>query len=170
MDIQKMVDDRLEELLARQYRVTPVTPVEDDLASAHRRAPAMPARDEFAVTPRRARTRRQRSDVMELTLAEIAERILAVTDQLAGDYARMEKDILDSRLTVLQSAEAVLDIAISLRRKAQAIINEETAGRIERRRHVADGLEDFDDAEDYETQEGRVSMHDLGVASLFRRT
>jgi len=170
MDIQKMVDDRLEELLARQPRAPRIFSAEDDFDVKPRHTRVIPVQDDFAAAPRNTRARKRRRDVMDLTLAEIAERILAVTEQLAGDYTRMEKDILDSRLTVLQSAEAVLDIAISLKRKAQILIDGEMIERTERRRYIADVAEVPEGVEDIDMQDGRVSMHDLGVASLFRRT
>ena len=183
MDIQRMVDERIEELRNETIRIN------RHEASSRRRdfdkAPSIQPRES---RHQREHSRNSRGDLsgitamIESSLTEVAERVLAISDQVAGDYVRMEKDILDSRLALLQSAESVLDIAIILRRKARAMISSVPAedveshgyGRGNRRFHVrplAD--EDFrvSDEERYRhIREGRVSMHDHGVASLFRRT
>ncbi len=109
--------------------------------------------------------------VVDVSLIEVAERIMAITEQVAGDYARMEKDILDSRLAVLQSAEEVLDIAISLRRKARGLLSSGIEVRAVDPAHSGVSQLDINvDRDGNYFQDGRVSMHDHGVASLFRRT
>ncbi|MHB9053233.1 MAG: hypothetical protein ACYC5F_04500 [Thermoleophilia bacterium] len=169
MDIQKMVDERLEELRTQTIRISRPfgNDEEPDLREfSENRTPPDPlaqSREELS----------KLGDLMDSSLAEVAERVLDITDRVAGDYARMEKDILDSRLALLQSAEAVLDIAITLRRKARSMISASSEGQVGLRSHVRP---EYD--EDYRYRyslheglnEGRVSMHDQGVASLFRRT
>ncbi|MHB9112454.1 MAG: hypothetical protein ACYC4D_07475 [Thermoleophilia bacterium] len=151
MDIQKLVDERIEELLARKNTSYP-TPENHDEVS----------RDDLS----------DLGDVIDEAMMEVAERVLAISDRVAGDFARMEKDILDSRLMVLQSAEAVLDIAVSLRRRAKALTS--ASVNAARRRPLKDDelylVEAVRDLENSCLQDGRASMHDHGVASLFRRT
>ena len=175
MDIQKMVDERLEELRSQTIRISrPVYGDEslDLYESGISSAQTDPFRD---CQEERDSFRSSREELSKLgalidsSLTEVAERVLYITDRVAGDYTRMEKDILDSRLALLQSAEAVLDIAISLRRKARAMIPSPAQEReMGRRDHIRPWM-DEDDRDRY-VHEGRVSMHDQGVASLFRRT
>ena len=136
MDIQKMVDDRIEELSFRKRNIsaTPVLTEVDDRFQAGDAGPQQDRRRHGSEAPeydtdRRPRLQRQHQEVPGLqelldgSLTEVAERVLAITERVAGDYTRMEKDILDSRLALLQSAEEVLDIAISLRRKAKQLLS-----------------------------------------------
>lgn len=151
MDIQKLVDERIEELLARKNMSSPTPEIRHEVS-----------RDDLS----------DLGDVIDEAMMDVAERVLAISDRVAGDFARMEKDILDSRLAVLQSAEAVLDIAVSLRRRAKAL----TADSMDSERRKPHRDEDLHlveavrDLEDSNVQDGRASMHDHGVASLFRRT
>ncbi|MFA5802145.1 MAG: hypothetical protein WC911_06670 [Thermoleophilia bacterium] len=96
------------------------------------------------------------------SLARIAEKMLDVTDMVAGDYGRLENDLLKSRLAVLMGAESVLDMAVTLRENA-LLINSEFPQNSRVRA--------FD--EEYATlrsDKGRASMHSNGVAALFRKT
>lgn len=155
MDIQRLVDERIEELLARKSISS--LPSEEI--------------DEGVRDDRAADDLSDLGALMDEAMMEVAERVLAISDRVAGDFARMEKDILDSRLAVLQSAEAILDIAVSLRRKAKALTFASASSA--RQRSVKDEelrlVENVRDLED-SLQDGRASMHDHGVASLFRRT
>lgn len=151
MDIQRMIDERIVELLA-QSKKSSLTPKHHDETTSGDLS-------ELGV-------------VIDSAMTEVAERVLAISDRLAGDYERMEKEFLDSRLAVLQSAEAVLDIAVSLRRKAKALTSVSENG-IRRRPNGGDDLHLVTAVRDLEErclQDGRASMHDNGVASLFRRT
>jgi hypothetical protein len=97
-----MVDARIRELSSR----------EDD-----RREPAV-------VMPARAGAF-DRRDQMEFAamvddiLAQISHNVLAISEQAARDYARLEQDLLQSRLMLLKSAEMVLDMALSLKKQAR---------------------------------------------------
>lgn len=151
MDIQKMVDERIRELLAQGDKTSLSPNYQDEVSNE----------DLLDL-----------GDLIDAAMIEVAERVLAISDRVAGDYARMEKDILDSRLAVLQSAEAVLDIAVSLRRKAKALTSI-SADTIRMRSHEDDELSlvrAVRDLGESALQDGRASMHDHGVASLFRRT
>ena len=155
MDIQRLVDERIEELLARKS-ISSLPP------------------EKIGEVVRDDRAADDLSDLgaeIDEAMMEVAERVLAISDRVAGDFARMEKDILDSRLAVLQSAEAVLDIAVSLKRKAKALTS--ASASVARQRslkdeelHLVETVRDLEDS----LQDGRASMHDHGVASLFRRT
>jgi len=186
MDIQKMVDDRIEELRTQMIRISSTleTGEEPNLSSAkhfpdHRgRDAASTGWDLSQITSRQESQfepggLKELEELMDSSLVEVAERILAITGQVAGDYARMEKDILDSRLAVLQGAEAVLDIAISLRRKARSLsISSSKVRQISSRNN--DRHQPFRDADAAGgsrcAQDGRASMHEQGVASLFKKT
>jgi|SRR5665811_53365 len=151
MDIQRMVDERIGELLAQGENSSLTPKYQDEIT-----------RGDLS----------ELGDAIDTTMMEVAERVLAISDRLAGDYARMEKEFLDSRLAVLQSAEAVLDIAVSLRRKAKALTSITDNGTLQRSLadddlHLVGTVRDLDERCLYD---GRASMHDNGVASLFRRT
>jgi hypothetical protein len=152
MDIQKMVDERIEQLIAQSER--------SSHAPRHQEAIS---RDDLS----------DLGNIIDAAMMEVAERVLAISDRVAGDFARMEKDILDSRLAVLQSAEGVLDIAVSLRRKARALTSASVTAKRQQPCDEEDELHllrAVHDLEDTPLQDGRASMHDHGVASLFRRT
>jgi len=103
------------------------------------------------------------------SLARIAEKMLDVTDLVAGDYSRLENDLLKSRLAVLLGAESVLDMALTLREKALTINSEfmqKNQGRAD-----DDGI--LNESHKYvylRPDKGRASMHSNGVAALFRKT
>jgi hypothetical protein len=188
MDLQKMVDERIEKLRTQKIIIsTPVTNEvtsdEPELCDLSNKSfkydncydDKIPVRRNLPngeALPDPQLRLSELADLMDIALTEVAERILAISDRIAGDYARMEKDILNSRLAVLQGAEAVLDIAISMRRKARNIIFSAVAERDQglpctiARRNPATG----DNREAVLMQDGRASMHDHGVASLFRKT
>lgn len=169
MDIQKMVDERLEELRTQTIRISRPFINDGELQFRGFSTGDMP-QDSFTQSRNELL---KLGDLMDSSLTEVAERVLEITDRVAGDYARMEKDILDSRLALLQSAEAVLDIAITLRRKARSMIRAGNNTHTSIRDHVRP-MYDEEYRESYDLHEGlndgRVSMHDQGVASLFRRT
>ncbi|MDO8736207.1 MAG: hypothetical protein Q7K29_03890 [Thermoleophilia bacterium] len=151
MDIQEMVDRRIEELLAQGERSCLPPKKQEEIS-----------RDDLS----------DLGNVIDAAMMEIAERVLSISDRVAGEYARMEKDILDSRLAVLQSAEAVLDIAVSLRRQVKTLTTASiNTGRQKTLKddelHLVRAVRDLQDSF---LQDGRASMHDHGVASLFKRT
>ena len=116
------------------------------------------------------------AEIVDAALAGMAGRMLEMTEQLAGDYARLEKNILKARLEMLQTVESVMDIAVSLRREARARL-EDIAGQL-RRQTAADMVlsppeesmpptHAYDDAEP--DGNGGRTMHE-GMAALFKRT
>jgi len=151
MDIQEMVDRRIEELLAQGERAHCPQKLTDEIS-----------RKDLS----------DLGDVIDTAMMEVAERVLAISDRVAGEYARMEKDILDSRLAVLQSAEAVLDIAVSLRRRVKSLTSAPatTSRQHELKEDELHLVRAVRNLQDSCLQDGRASMHDHGVASLFRRT
>jgi hypothetical protein len=203
MNIQEMVNSRIEELRSQSEAVTssgrrpsqeqpayspesyPVMSVEEDAPGAYYEEPhpmpVRPRRDASASAGLQPVDLPRFGEVIDSVLAEVADRVLEITEQMAGDYARLEQDILASRLAVLRSVESVLDIALSLRREARAFIQEaDRAQRYPRQRGAAvpTGLRRDDSFEPMPEFPGegrtilqdRANMHDLGVASLFRRT
>ena len=114
----------------------------------------------------------QFAEIVDAALAGMAGRMLEMTEQLAGDCARLEKNILKARLDTLQTVESVMDIAISLRREARAKL--ETIGDELRRQTLVmaaaeqAGLAAASDSRD-DGNGSRASMHE-GMAALFKRT
>ena len=185
MDIQKMVDDRMEELRFRKMRAASPLLIEERIlatkdSSRHERRRDDNRSSGYDSTSSESPSRQTQelsglAKLVDGSLVEVAERVLAITERVAGDYSRMEKDILDSRLAVLQSAEEVLDIAITLRRKARRLLPSPLAEMRDYRKvfnkdahRVIDTAEDL--AENDCLHDRRASMHEQGVASLFRKT
>ena len=116
------------------------------------------------------------AEIVDAALAGMAGRMLEMTEQLAGDYARLEKNILKARLETLQTVESVMDIAVSLRREARVRL-EEIAGQL--RRQTAAAMvtsppeESMPPAHAYDEARldgnGGRTMHE-GMAALFKRT
>ena len=116
----------------------------------------------------------QFAEMVDASLAGMAGRMLEMTEQLAGDYARLEKNILRARLETLQTVESIMDIALSLRREARVRLDA-IAGEL--RRQPAAAMEPAlrppaagDTAgENPGGNGGHGSMHE-GMAALFKRT
>ncbi len=116
----------------------------------------------------------QFAELVDASLAGMAGRMLEMTEQLAGDYARLEKNILRARLETLQTVESIMDIALGLRREARVRIDA-IAGEL--RRQPAAAVEPAPrppvtgDAvgENPGGIGGYGSMHE-GMAALFKRT
>ncbi len=174
-----MVDERVEKLRTQMMKATSSISDEADFSSSSERFLASPspsnnlsAWDDIPLAgtpPRPGIDLTKLEELVDASLVEVAERILSITERIADDYARIEKDILNSRLVVLQSAEEVLDIAISLRRKTKNIISSSDSVSTERPLRIYSGSSVIA-GHDGEIQDRRVSMHELGVASLFRKT
>ncbi len=211
MDIQEMIDSRIEALRAQQpdaitSRTPPVPPEELEAANFGRsfdsfggeagdgkpvavhRQPAAAYWNQVA--PSQTRMSASQPTVMDLSrfgeeidiaMTQIANQVLEITERLAADYARFEKEMLESRLAVLKTAESVLDVALSLRQESRKMMLAASrhsqparqftlpveSGR--REEEIADPLTEIDAAEHAMINE-RASMHDRGVAALFRRT
>lgn len=182
MNIQEMVDRRIEELRAQALAdvdraVTGEmagSPLEDSAAchpggngdGAPAAAPSMPP----------ASPGDDAGDFVDRALSRLATRILDISEQLADDYASLEKEMLKARLAALQSVETVLDIVLSIRREARDLSGREADMRLrekmmELRRPGAAGFSTTSITTDFADLEGgRASMHDNGVAALFQRT
>lgn len=182
MNIQEMVDERVEKLRALQTEVSPAGIAEagedrpfDNISSDRRR---LDLTTEEQGIPNLGKylsptiEELEFGELIDAALTEVAERVLMISDQVAGDSACIEKDILNSRLSVLQSAEKVLDIAISLRRKASSR-HRACQKEMEFSAQYEDELQLLEigqmDKGSF-SNDGRASMHERGVASLFRRT
>lgn len=182
MNIQEMVDERVEKLRALQTEVSPAGIAEagegrpfDNISSDRRR---LDLTTEEQGIPNLGKylsptiEELEFGELIDAALTEVAERVLMISDQVAGDSACIEKDILNSRLSVLQSAEKVLDIAISLRRKASSL-HRACQKEMKFSAQYEDELQLLEigqmDKGSF-SNDGRASMHERGVASLFRRT
>lgn len=182
MNIQEMVDERVEKLRALQTEVSPAGIAEagenrpfDNISSDRRRLnltteeQGIPNLGKY-LSPTIEEL--EFGELIDAALTEVAERVLMISDQVAGDSACIEKDILNSRLSVLQSAEKVLDIAISLRRKASSL-HRACQKEMEFSAQYEDELQLLEIGQMDEgsfSNDGRASMYEHGVASLFRRT
>ncbi len=189
MDIQELVENRIAELKAR---TGPPSSMEADLdeqppprerrtdAGAGERRRAEPsgspepsggaAMQERVAAP--AEIRVDVSESIDEKLAEVSLRILEITEKVSIDCNRMEQNLLRSRLEVLQSAEAVLDIAMSLRRQLAGMKRYDLQEPGLSGGSSPSGM-DTGMSRDHDilgTGDGRASMKDYGVANLFRRT
>ncbi|GBE57744.1 hypothetical protein BMS3Abin01_00665 [bacterium BMS3Abin01] len=189
MDIQELVENRIAELKARTAPPSSAE-AEPDMkpppgrrrtdAGAGERRPAEPDRPpepsgeavmrEPAVVPSEIRV--DVGDSIDEKLAEVSLRIMEITEKVSIDCNRMEQNLLRSRLEVLQSAEAVLDIAMSLRRQVAGMKRYDLQEPVLSGGSGSSGMDtglsrehDIPGAGD-----GRASMKEYGVANLFRRT
>jgi hypothetical protein len=117
----------------------------------------MPAESEFG-------------DFIDKRLSQLAMRMLEIGERMSADYGRLEQDLLRSRLEVLQGAEEVVDLALSLRKQCRRLLSGEEryaggAGK-GRKAPLPDGIRSLEG----EDPDKRVGMHSMGVADLFRRT
>lgn len=105
-------------------------------------------------------------------LNEVMERVMDITERISVDCGRMEQDLLRSRLEVLQGAEAVLEIILTLRRQMMGASVDDRYSRRDAGGSSPSGLDmgmsQGDDILGVNT--GRASMKEYGVADLFRRT
>ena len=182
MDIQEMVDLRIAEIQARTNRTSAT---HDPEFSNGCDSNFCLTNDIFRGAGSRGNSRRYQSDFqnhfdehckpvesiasLDQALASVAVKMLEITDMVAGDYGRLENDILKSKLAVLQSAESILDIAVVLRKKALDL-GADLAQKEPGNRKVKP-LQQDDCADNVlHTVGGRASMHRHGVAALFKRT
>lgn len=197
MDIQELVESRIEELRSRS------TGAERDVYPAHGHdgidgvtAPAedlRPAvnRESYRGERPPAIDRRDRGfdpegvprdfcELVDAALAEIANRVMEITEQVTEDHTRIERELLDSRLQVLQSAEVVMDMALRLRSRAlelMAGMDQRASGMAaSNQRAFTSGLEKISPVtfagagQDRSGNGERASMHEIGVAALFKKT
>lgn len=153
MDIQQLVDARIRELSREHHGA--VAPMHSPREVSG--LPRLGRRDELA----------EFGEIVDLTLNEISSRVLEISEQVSGDYSRLEKELLQSRLDLLHSAELVLDMALSLKKQARQLLvstdvacasdEQEDYGLRASRRHSHERI-------------GRASLYNDGVADLFRRT
>lgn len=158
MDIQEMVNARIAELRNQSLATNP--PISQAPASDRSGRDYV---EELA----------ELSGRMDNDLSEIAGRVLEITERVSDDFARLEKDLLDSRLAMLQHVESVLDMTLALKKQAAKVIGEAVAGAgqvgqginmlFEQRR--LGGVE-----QDASYIASRASMINHGVADLFRKT
>lgn len=158
MDIQEMVNARIAELRNQSLATNP--PISQAPASDRSGRDYV---EELA----------ELSGRMDNDLSEIAGRVLEITERVSDDFARLEKDLLDSRLAMLQHVESLLDMTLALKKQAAKVIGEAVAGAgqvgqginmlFEQRR--LGGVE-----QDASYIASRASMINHGVADLFRKT
>ncbi|RJQ43225.1 MAG: hypothetical protein C4534_08515 [Gaiellales bacterium] len=117
-------------------------------------------------------------EMVDAALAEIASRVMEIAEQVAGDNAKLEQELMDSRLAALESAESVMDMALSVRKKTRMFVanaslpvsHDDESGK----RGIPAGCEINDSMKTralVNTANGassRASMHEVGVAALFR--
>lgn len=157
MDIQEMVDRRIAEITSRAEpeNRTRGNESEREREPAATRVSQLDRLTEFG-------------EIMDAALTQVAAEVLDVTERLAGDYTRLEKNILKSKLEALSAVESVLDTALFLRREARERLSQIEKGL---RREVEAPASWRESSREPAATEGsqRASMHE-GVAALFRRT
>lgn len=151
MDIQEMVDARIRELNGQPCSAAPVS------------RPRL-AKDSGGF--RKCGDILKFGEIVDGTLSEISSRVLDITEQVSGDYARLEKELLKSRLDLLRSAEIVLDMALSLKKQARLLMATSNISGF----RDADGEESLMEMRQPRGRIDRASLYDDGVADLFRRT
>lgn len=119
-------------------------------------------------------------EMIDAALIEIAGRVMEIAEGMTEHNARLEKELMDARLTALESAESVMDMALAVRKKARGFINDDqrlcVADERRDKKDLADECERVDAvlsavADAAQPEAGaRVSMHEVGVAALFRKT
>ncbi len=155
MDIQEMVDRRIAEITSR---AEPENRTRGNESEREPGAAPVSQLDRLA----------EFGEIMDAALTQVAAEVLDVTERLAGDYTRLEKNILKSKLEALNAVESVLDTALFLRREARERLSQIEKGL---RREVEIPASRRESVREPVTPEGsqRASMHE-GVAALFRRT
>lgn len=194
MDLQELVERRIAELQGQ-----PVSVLEDEFAEEEPgddgimvdfEDPGMDIRDQRPVRKRRSTDRDQHKDkganithfceVVDAALVEVAGRVMEIAERITEDHARLEKQLLELRLETLENAESVMDMALNVRKKARRLIADNT--RESRPSSTADRRGFAVDSEKIDAKptagpverlvdsSERASMHDVGVAALFRKT
>ncbi|MHB8922598.1 MAG: hypothetical protein ACYC51_04285 [Thermoleophilia bacterium] len=102
MDIQEMVNARITELRKQATGTNPSTSRSPVSANGGR-----DYMEELAGLSVR----------MDNDLSEIAGRVLEITERVSDDFIRLERDLLDSRLAMLQNVESVLDMTLTLKNR-----------------------------------------------------
>jgi hypothetical protein len=194
MDLQRLVDKRIAELQSRSVEAKGDHEPEDPVASVGVIGPSSPlAEEDFR--DRRVRStdkpiiRTERFDpdnsianfceIVDAALVEVAGRVMEIAERITEDHSRLEKDLLDLRLETLESVESVMDMALGIRKKARKLIEDTNDSSIAApkliRREFAVEYEQIDatPSDDDRGRGGigaRASMHDVGVAALFKKT
>ncbi|MHB1003918.1 MAG: hypothetical protein ACYC1B_08880 [Thermoleophilia bacterium] len=119
-------------------------------------------------------------EMIDAALVDIAGRVMDIAENMTEHNARLEKELMDARLEALESAESVMDMTLSIRRKARGFIAAGhpgfPAGQEPDKKDFAKKCEKVDAvlsavADSRQPEAGaRVSMHEVGVAALFRKT
>lgn len=159
MNIQEMVDARIEELRNNQQNRTS-TSVRTQAADKEQ---ILDFRKELV----------NLGDLADKVFSEIAGRVLEITEQVSRDCVKWEKDILSARLMLLESAESVLDQALSLKRQIRKTIE----GGAESRQRTGGSFRQDGAKPDWRRPElqpartrKRANMMANGVSDLFRNT
>lgn len=151
MDIQEMVDARIRELNGQPGSAAPVS-------QPHLAKDPGGFRDCGDIL--------EFGEIVDGTLSEISSRVLDITEQVSGDYARLEKELLKSRLDLLRSAEIVLDMALSLKKQTRLLMATSNISGF----RDADGEDSLMEMRRPQGRIDRASLYNDGVADLFRRT
>lgn len=118
--------------------------------------------------------------MVDAALVEIAARVMEIADSVSENNARWEREMMDAGLSALESAESVMDMALDIRKKAHSFQAGGTraarGGQHLPGRGFTGNCEIVDSSEpgapgDGSAERGaRASMHEVGVAALFRNT
>ncbi|MHB1390717.1 MAG: hypothetical protein ACYCXF_05705 [Thermoleophilia bacterium] len=157
MDIQEMVNARILELRNQALGA--------NLSSCE--APVSDNNDQYRLEELAGLSVRMDND-----LSEIAGLVLEITERVSDDFMRLEKELLDSRLAMLQHVESVLDMTLTLKKQAARVIAKTVSeARIGPRTNRIDDQRRLRKVESEGPYiSGRASMVNQGVADLFRRT
>lgn len=119
-------------------------------------------------------------EMIDAALVEIAGRVMEIAEGMTEHNARLEKELMDARLTALESAESVMDMALAVRKKARGFIDDDQLPCPSDKQRDIEDLTDTSESVDavlsavadaaQPEATARVSMHEVGVAALFRQT
>jgi hypothetical protein len=198
MDLQELVEKRIAELKSRSVAGIDSDPESEQLSSSGSFRNARDPERDSKVDYRDRRARRPRKsaavvkpldrdqsviefcEIVDAALVEVAGNVMEIAERVTEDHTRLEKELLDLRLETLEGAESVMDMALSIRKRAQRLLDESrddfAAAQEFCRREFTVDCEEISSPSTSEPEYGmtgsgsRASMHDVGVAALFRKT
>lgn len=194
MDLQSFIDQRIEELESSEAHGGQQSPEERSSRRDRPMASSSPLVDDgggrdLTEAPHGERVSARFdphanvSDfcvMVDAALVEIAGRVMEIAERVTDDNARLEKELMDSRLAALENAESVMDMALGIRKKAHNMMADRrrpvSAGEEPGKRGFSAYCEVKDPAraekpKDRNEETGtRANMHASGVADLFRGT
>ena len=193
MDLQSYVDRRIEELESKQAgsdadrcerrRIDDYASRTQSGGANGREKPVLADNASERDNPELFDSGVNKEDIcimFDAALAEIARRVMEIADKVTEDNARIEEELMSSRLTALENAESIIDMALRIRSKTRnmmsnkppAVSTRAETGKMNNSATCerAESTTAGNKAERTYRSSTRASMHDIGLAALFRKT